>query len=470
MSQADVCDSDATELALRIRRKQLSPREVVEAHLDRISAVNPKVNAIVTLMADQALAAAKIAENAVMSGAALGPLHGVPFSIKDAIDAAGIPTQCGSQLLAGNIPDKDGTAVARYRDAGAIPLAKTNVPEFSCWWETDNLVTGRTNNPWNLDRTPGGSSGGESAAIAAGMSPVGLGSDVAISVRGPAALTGIVGLKATHGRIPYTGHFPRFLSRYWHIGPMARTVRDVATAFWLLKGPDGIDPYAVQAKTAAPAEGPIPGRPIRVGYLSDEGFGAVDREVVATIEAAAKLMNDLGCEVEKVRLPILDENDFVETGMTVFMAEMLPQFRKLVANREKNLHAIGAMYASAADPALSDYVAAEARIEELKSVFAAYFQRHDALLCPVVPLTAPPHGLQEHVVNGRKVPSAHMMRATVPFNLTGLPGLSVPFRFSAERLPISVQLVSKWLDEATILRLGALIETASEVRGRRPPL
>jgi aspartyl-tRNA(Asn)/glutamyl-tRNA(Gln) amidotransferase subunit A len=468
--KTDVCYSDATQLAFLIRTKQVSPREAIQAHLDRISAVNPQVNAIATLLADNALAAAKIAETAVMSGAALGPLHGVPFTIKDSIDAAGIATHCGSKLLAEKIPDKDATAVARYRDAGAIPLAKTNVPEFSCWWETDNLVTGRTNNPWNLDRTPGGSSGGESAAIAAGMSPIGLGSDVAISVRGPAALTGIVGLKATHGRVPYTGHFPRFLSRYWHIGPMARTVRDVAMAFSLLKGPDGIDPYALHAKSAEPADSPIAGRPIRVGYLSDEGFGAIDPEVVATIEVAAKLLKDLGCDVEKVRLPILEQNDFVETGMTLFMGEMLPQFRKLVAGREKDLHAIGALYASSPGPTLTDYIAAEAQIEELKSVFAGYFQLRDVLLCPVVPFTAPPHGLSDYVVNGQKVSSSHVMRATVPFNLTGLPGLSVPFRFSSERLPINVQLVSKWLDEATILRLGALIETASELRGRRPPL
>jgi aspartyl-tRNA(Asn)/glutamyl-tRNA(Gln) amidotransferase subunit A len=280
----------------------------VQAHLDRISAVNPKVNAIVTLMADEALSAARVAEATVMSGATLGPFHGVPFTIKDAIDTAGVVTQRGSRLFVGNVPAQDATAVTRLKGAGAIPLAKTNLPEFSAWWETDNLVTGRTNNPWNLARTPGGSSGGESAAIAAGMSPMGLGSDVAISVRGPAHYTGIVALKATHGRIPYTGHWPEALSRFWHIGPMARSVRDVATAYSVLKGPDGVDPYAIHATSAGPADGPLPGRPLRVDWLAEPEFDPVDREVVAAVTTAAEVLRDLGCAVEAVRIPTLDRD------------------------------------------------------------------------------------------------------------------------------------------------------------------
>jgi aspartyl-tRNA(Asn)/glutamyl-tRNA(Gln) amidotransferase subunit A len=164
---------EASTLAALISAKHLSSREVVRAYLDRTEAVNPKINAVVTLMGEAALKAADAADKAVASGAEIGPLHGVPFSTKDALDTAGVLTQCGSKLFAGNIPDKDATAVARFKAAGGIPLMKTNVPEFSAWTETDNLVTGRTNNPWNLERTPGGSSSGESAAIAAGMSPIG---------------------------------------------------------------------------------------------------------------------------------------------------------------------------------------------------------------------------------------------------------------------------------------------------------
>lgn len=470
MNSTDLCFTDATGLAALIRSREISPVAVVRAHLERIEAVNPQVNAIVTLLADRALEAAKAAESAVMRKETLGPFHGVPFTIKDAIDLAGVPTQAGSKLFADNVPESDASAVARLKAAGAIPLAKTNVPEFSAWWETDNLVSGRTNNPWNLERTPGGSSGGESAAIAAGMSPLGLGSDVAISVRGPAALTGIVGLKATHGRIPYTGHFPRFLSRYWHIGPMSRSIRDIATAFALLSGPDGTDPYAIHARDAEAANAPLPGRPLRVGWMADEGFGLVDREVAAAVADAARLLADLGAQVEPVRLPIVEQADWVEPAMVVFRGEMLPGVRQFVAGRTAELHAIGAAFAVAPDPSLAEFVEAQERIQQLKSAFAGYFEHHDVLLCPVVPFTAPPHGQQEYVVNGRKVPTTHMMRATVPCNLTGLPGLSVPFRLSSERLPINVQLVSRWLDEATILRLGQLIESASSMKGQRPGL
>src|SRR5246127_3743626 len=231
---------DASRIAKLIVTRELSPVEVMRAHLSRIAEVNPQVNAIVTL-ADGAMEAAKKAEAAVMSGEQVGPLHGVPFTVKDAIDTAGVLTQRGSPIFKGRVADTDATVVARLKAAGGILIAKTNTPEFSYSIETDNLLTGRTNNPWNLDYTPGGSSGGESAAIAAGMSPLGLASDVSISARGPAAHTGVVGFKATHGRVPLTGHWPRVPRRFWHIGPMARSVRDVALAYSLMAGPDGAD-------------------------------------------------------------------------------------------------------------------------------------------------------------------------------------------------------------------------------------
>src|SRR5215469_7421282 len=237
---------DASRIAQLISSRELSPVEVVQAHLERIAEVNPKVNAIVTL-ADGAMEAAKKAEEAVMSGAQVGALHGVPFTVKDGIDTAGVLTQRGSPIFKGRIAETDATAVARLKAAGGLLLAKTNPPEFSYSIETDNLLTGRTNNPWNLDYTPGGSSGGESAAIAACMSPLGLASDLSISVRGPAAHTGVVGFKPTHGRVPMTGHWPRVPRRFWHIGPMSRSVRDVALAYSLLAGPDGGDGYSTSA-------------------------------------------------------------------------------------------------------------------------------------------------------------------------------------------------------------------------------
>ncbi|KQR76936.1 glutamyl-tRNA(Gln) amidotransferase subunit A [Burkholderia sp. Leaf177] len=459
---------DATELARLIRTKELSPVEVVKAHLDRIEAVNPKVNAVVTLMRDDAIKAAKTAEAAVLNGAVLGPLHGVPFSIKDALDTEGVLTQRGSKLFAGNIPAKDATAVARFKAAGGIPLMKTNLPEFSAWTETDNLVTGRSNNPWNLDRTPGGSSGGESAAIAAGMSPIGIGSDVAISVRGPAAFTGIAALKATHGRIPYTGHYPAVISKWWHVGPMARTIRDVSLGYSILKGPDGVDGYAVHTRNADSGDVSRAGQPIRVGWVSDAAFGPVDPEITAAVKAAATQLAKLGCDVKEVTLPFL--GDPLATLMTTVYGEIVPYIKELAAGRESELHDIGKGIVSFPDPSFRDYLAAEGRAEALRSAFAGFFQKYDVLLCPVNPMTATPHGAEELVVNGETVSWMHVMRATSPFNVTGLPALSVPYGFSSESLPIGIQLVAKWLDEATILRLGALLERTGGLGDRRPPL
>jgi aspartyl-tRNA(Asn)/glutamyl-tRNA(Gln) amidotransferase subunit A len=460
---------EATTLAALIRTRQLSSREVVQAHLDRTAAVNPKINAVVTLMGEAALQAADAADKAVANGAQLGPLHGVPFSIKDALDTAGIPTQRGSKLFVGNIPDQDATAVARFKAAGGIPLMKTNIPEFSTWTETDNLVTGRSNNPWNLDRTPGGSSGGESAAIAAGLSPIGIGSDVAISVRGPAAFTGIAALKATHGRIPYTGHYPAVLSRWWHVGPMARTVGDVALGYSILNGRDGIDGYAVHARDDGAGAG-IAGRPLRVGWVSDTAFGPVDPEITAAVAAAAAQLSDLGYAVEEVRLPFMERGDPLAALMTAVYGEIVPTIKALAAGREAELHAVGAGIVAMSDPSFADFMAAQAQVEAFRSAFAGYFETYDVLLCPVNPMTATPHGAQELVVNGVTVPWTHVMRATSPFNLTGLPALSVPYGFSSEKLPIGIQLVSRWHDEATILHLGALLERRGGLGDRHPEI
>jgi aspartyl-tRNA(Asn)/glutamyl-tRNA(Gln) amidotransferase subunit A len=461
---------DATTLARLIATKQVSSREVVQAHLDRIAEVNPKINAIVTLLADSALLGADVADEAVAHGAEVGPLHGVPFTIKDSLDTAGVPTQRGTKLFAGFLPDADATAVARFKAAGAIPLAKTNLPEFSGWTETDNLVTGRTNNPWNLDRTPGGSSGGESAAIAAGMSPIGIGSDVAISVRGPAAFTGIAALKATHGRIPYTGHFPRVTQAWWHVGPMARTVRDVALGYSLISGPDGIDGYAIHASDIDSASTRIAGQTIRVGWVSDDAFAPVDPEITAAVTTAAAHLADLGCHVEQVGVPFLKEADGLQTLQTFVYGELVPYIKELAAGREDELFPTGAAILAMKDPTFTQVLDAGTKREALRSAFADYFQDYDVLLCPVTPVTATPHGLLELVVNGETASWTHVMDATSPFNLTGLPALSVPYGFSSEELPIGIQLVSQWFNESTILRLGAMLERKGGLGDRRPPI
>ncbi|QXQ05296.1 amidase [Sphingosinicellaceae bacterium] len=289
----DITFYDATKLAELVRTKDISPVEIVQAHLDRIADADPRINAIVTV-AEGVLKAAKVAEAAVLAGEELGPLHGVPFTAKDSIDTAGVLTQRGSPIFKGRRPDVDATSVARLKKAGGILLAKTNLPEFSYWIESDNLLSGRSNNPWDLTRTPGGSSGGESAAIAAGMSPLGLGTDLAISVRGPAAQTGITSMKATHGRVPMTGIWPRAPRRFWHVGPMARSVRDIALAFSQLVGPDGKDAFATSTVPFDAGIGRQPSRPLRVGWMVGPGFGPVDPEVAATVKAAADALANIG--------------------------------------------------------------------------------------------------------------------------------------------------------------------------------
>jgi aspartyl-tRNA(Asn)/glutamyl-tRNA(Gln) amidotransferase subunit A len=467
---SDICYYNATELAELIRNREVSPVEVVQAHLDRIEAVNPKINAIVTV-ADDVLIAAKAAEAAVLTGGELGPLHGVPFTVKDAIDTAGVLTQRGSPIFQGRVPKTDATSVARLKRAGAILLAKTNLPEFSYSTETDNLLTGRANNPWDLDRTPGGSSGGESAAIAAGLSPLGLGSDLAISVRGPAAHTGIVGFKATHGRIPLTGHWPRVPRRFWHIGPMARSVRDAALAYSLLAGPDGADGFATSPLRLDTGVGASPDQPLRVGWLVEPGFGPIDSEVAATVRAAADALQGAGCIVEPVRIQALERDNALDLFFQLQAMEAKPAFVEATAGHAENeIFKFAKGILEMPDTTIRDFVLAEQAVERLKDGFAEYFQRYHALLCPVLPIPTHAHGLSEFVINGQTVPSTHIMNATVPFNLTGLPGLSLRFGTSRDGLPIGVQLVSGWLAESTVLHLGNLLESASSVRDLHPKI
>ncbi len=467
---SEIIYSDATRLAELIRTREVSPVEVMQAHLERIKAVNPKVNAIVTVVGN-AFEAAKAAEAAVLAGDDLGPLHGVPISVKDSIDTADVLTQRGSPIFKGRIPEADAVSVARLKRAGAIVLAKTNLPEFSYSTETDNLLTGRSNNPWNLDRTPGGSSGGESAAIASGMSPLGLGTDLAISVRGPAAQTGIVALKATHGRLPMTGIWPRVPRRFWHVGPMARSVRDIALAYSLLAGPDGADAFATSTGQFDAGVGTSLDRPVRVGWLVEPGFGPIDPEVAATVQTAAEALKGAGCVVEPVRIPALERDFALDVFNRLHVMELKPAFAEATAGRaDDELFTIAKNMLATSDTSMDDYIQAEQAAERLRDGFADYFQRYYALVCPVLPIPAHEHGATEFVINGQTVDATYIQGATVPFNVTGLPALSMRFGTSRGGLPINVQLVSSWLAESTILHLASLLEAASPVRDLHPDI
>src|SRR5580698_4357931 len=459
---------DATRIAQLIATRELSPVEVMGAHLSRIAEVNSKVNAIVAL-ADGAMEAARKAEAAVMKGEKVGPLHGVPFTAKDGIDTAGVLTQRGSPIFKGRVPDTDATVVARLKAAGAILIGKTNPPEFSYSIETDNLLTGQTNNPWNLDYTPGGSSGGESAAIAAGMSPLGVGSDLSISLRGPAAHTGVVGFKATHGRLPMTGHWPRVPRRFWHIGPMARSVRDVAFAYSLMAGPDGADGFSISSLNLDAGAGVASNRPLRVGWLASPGFfGPIDPEVVATVKAAAQALSGAGCHVEQVRLPVLEQTDASSVLWQLQQMESRPEFEKVTAGHEAQIFRHAELILDTPDTPIADFVAAEQAVERLRDSFVDYFQHYDVLLGPVTPFPATKHGLKDLVVDGKTVSPFHVQSATSPFSLTGMPALSMRFGTSHDGLPIGVQIVSSWLAESTVLKVASLLEEVSPVRNLHP--
>ena len=463
----EICYAAATELAERIRTRSLSPVEVIQAHLDRIEAVNPRLNAIVTRV-DGGVERAREAEAATMRGESWGPLHGVPFTIKDCVDTDGVRTTRGSRLFQGYVPQSDATVVRRLKEAGGILIGKTNTPEFALGWETDNLLFGRTENPWKVGRTPGGSSGGEAVAIGAGLSPLGVGSDLGGSIRQPAHYCGIVGLKATHGRVPLTGHWPEFLPRFMHVGPLARSVRDLALALSVLAGPDGLDPYAMPVPVLQPGDLGAPLPRWRVGWCAEGPFAPVATEVQRTVAKAASAMEDLGCRVEPVSLADWEQWPAQSISMTIYTAESGLYLEPIIGGREDDLAPMLRRRLEVPQPSMREYLEASAKCELLRQDMARFFTRYDLLLCPVGLVPAHPHDPIELNVEGQMVPGRFALRATLPFNLTGSPAISVPFGWSSDGLPIGVQLVARHFDEATLLHAASALEALQRGNQRRP--
>jgi len=459
-----------TELAERIRTKQISPVEAMQAHLDRIAAVNPKLNAVVT-MTDDAMEKARAAEKAVVSGKKLGPLHGVPFTIKDTFDTAGVRTTVGSLLLKDNIPVRDSTPAARLKRAGAILMGKTNTPEFALDAETRNRVFGQTNNPWNVGRTPCGSSGGAAAALAAGMTPFEVGSDVGGSIRVPATYCNVVGFKPTHGRVPLTGHNPAAILRYMHIGPMTRTVRDNALILGIIAGADGYDPFAVNT--------PVPKMPnldtlpkkLRIGFSPEDGYAPVAREVQAVVVKAAAALGEQGCTVEEVKLPWLKKRDHMAEGLEVMLADAVHFARPIVRGRESELAPNMVRVLEWKLPDFDRYLTLEhEHLAELRRDTAAFFRDYDVLLGPTSTVPPPPHGAQPLNVDGTTTPWYHVSRNTETWDITGSPAISVPFGWTRDNLPIGVQLIGRHFDEPTLLRVAAALERATDASQRHPKL
>jgi aspartyl-tRNA(Asn)/glutamyl-tRNA(Gln) amidotransferase subunit A len=459
----------ATELARLIRTKKVSPVEVVGAVLDRIAALNPRLNAFVTLTDESARREAKAAERAVMKrGARLGPLHGVPFSVKDLVITRGVRTTFGTPLFRDNVPTEDAPIVERLRAAGGIMLGKTNTPAFGWIGATHNLVFGITRNPWNLERTPGGSSGGASAAAAAGLGPIHVGTDGGGSIRIPASCAGIFGHKPSYGRIPT---YP--VSGAWslsHVGPMTRTVADAALVLTVTAGPDERDQYSLpgpRVDYVKALRGSLKG--LRVAYAADLGFAdAVDPEVRAVCAKATGAFRELGCRVETVKPGWPSPRDpWGEIFCGGIAARMAP-FLDRRADIEPGLYRL--IETALKNPPTTYVQAWFDRLAWWQHP-RALFEKYDLLLTPTIACAPFPVGLDNPTeIAGTPVEPYAWIPFTYPFNMTGQPASSVPCGFTKDGLPIGLQIVGRRFDDVTVLRASAAFERARPWAQRRPPL
>src|SRR5215469_4629041 len=460
----------AAEMAAMIRQKKLSPVELVEAHLAHIAAVNGKLNAYVQVDAEGAVRQARAAAERVVCGDGLGPLHGVPLSIKSSIDVAGLRSESGTRLRAGYVARQDAPLVARLKAAGGIILGVTNSPELLMAWETDNLLYGRTNNPWDLSRTPGGSSGGEAAAIAGGCSAGGVGSDGGGSIRVPAHFSGICGLKPTPGRIPSTGHFPESggpFALIGVVGPMARTVADLKLLFEVMQGPDDGDTCAAPVPVRKPTDSEI--RNLRIGYFQDDGSTPVTSETRQAVQTAAESLSRAGFDIEPFPPEGLEEarqlwhQFFVKTGGMV----SAPMFQ----GRESDLSPILKQFLewTEQEPEMNDDALLQAWFarDALRARFLSQMRRFPILLCPAAAIPAFRHGERSWLIDGTTVHYLDAWSYTEWFNLLGNPAAVVPVSQSQEGLPIGVQIVGRPWEEEQVLSVASIIE--KECGGWRVP-
>jgi len=444
----------ATRMAAAIRAKEVSSEELVQAHLERIAEVNPRLNAVVQSDAEAALRQARRADELLSQGTLLGPLHGVPFTVKDALDTAGLVASAGTCGRRAYVPEEDATVVARLRSCGAILLGKTNVPELSLVYECDNLVYGRTYNPHDLSRTPGGSCGGEAAIIAAGGSPLGLGSDACGSIRVPAHYCGIAGYKPTNGLVPATGHFPPAagtLAPILSVGLLAWHVEDFATALPVIAGGDGRDPSVVPV---------VIGRPeavelcrLRLAFFTDDGISPPTAETVQAVRRCAEALAAAGLSVreavpEGIELAFDIMNSYLSADGGVSLEGLLDMVGTDTPHPlTKRL--LESMRASAMTTV--EFGGLMVSWHLFRSMMLSFMEQVDVLLCPVAASPALPHGASL---------DAERMRGfgyAMAFNLTGWPSVVVCAGRSEEGLPIGVQVVARpWRDDVALAVAGYL--------------
>ncbi|NKB49642.1 MAG: amidase [Alphaproteobacteria bacterium] len=456
----------ALELRDMVRSKQVSPVDVVSGSLARLREVEPSINAFLDVTEDQAMEAARAAEDAVMSGAELGPLHGLPVSVKDLIAAKGARMTFGSRAMADNMSDIDAPSVERIRADGGAILGKTTTSEFGCKAVGDSPLTGVTRNPWNLEKTTGGSSCGAAASIAAGVSPFGLGTDGGGSVRIPSALTGLFGIKAHFGRVPV---FPVSATpTLAHVGPLARTVRDGALLLQSISGYDARDAGAVAQEVPdflAACDQPAKG--LRIAWSPTLGYGDPDPEVLATVTAAVGVFEELGCQVTEVDKVFDDPLDLI---MSEFFAGAGTRLRPVLENSRELLDpTVAHMLDGALGQDMGEYYNKVFQRYNLRNTVYDFFADYDLLLTPTLPVIAfdagedypPGRGSVDNVIG--------WLTYTYPFNLTGLPAASVPCGF-VDGLPVGLQIVGSHLGEVDIFRAAAAFEEARPWADKRPAI
>ena len=476
-NSSEICSLDAVTLASKIRAKELSPVEVVEAVLARMDKLEPILHAYCTPTPDLAKETAKGIERSLMAGDEVGPLAGVPVAIKDLVSTQGIRTASGSIAYKDFVPDEDDVAVERLRNAGAVILGKTNVPEFGYSAAGHNPVFETTRNPWNTDMTPGGSSAGSGAAVASGMGPFAIGSDGGGSIRIPAAHSGIYGIKASMGRVPlYPGardeRYPGVSS--WegleHIGPMSRTVADSALMLSVITGPDDRDRHSLPPANFEWLEclkGDLNG--LKIAYSPDWGYAAVDTEVRRVVGEAVRVFErDLGCVVEEAH-PGWEDPFNAFWGLVALESDL------------KGMRELANTYPGQMTPHLVDFLQRPWTAEELTdSVIARkgvvnkmwkFMRKYDLLLTPT--LACPPfpvHMQGPEKIEGRMVGQFQWLAFTFPMNMTGQPAASIPAGWTEDGLPVGLQIIGRHLDDPLVLKASAAFEAAKPWRNKWPPL
>jgi amidase len=450
----EILYSSVVEMARAVREKRISAVELVRAHLERTEAVNPKINAVIQIAADRALEEARKADDALARGDVKGPLHGVPFTLKDAIETEGIITTGGTAGRRGFVPAEDATVVKRLRAAGAILLGKTNCPEFGWAWESDNLIYGRTNNPYDLSLSPGGSSGGESAIIASGGSPFGLGSDAGGSVRFPAHCTGIASIKPTSGRVPRTGHFPGpggTLDAIWQIGPLARYAEDLNLILRVISGPDGRDAAIAPVPLGDPEEVSL--KKLRVAFFTHNGIVAPTEETAEVIRKAASKLSDQTARVEEVRPPAIEQTYAIY--LKLFSAdggEALEGLIKSAGTTEVHPLMKRVLEIQRANAAtMPEFGTLIDRWDKFKAAMLSFMENYDAILSPVCSFAGMVHGSTYH-----RLPS---FSYAMTYNLTGCPAAVVRGGAASNGLPIGVQIAARPWREDVALAIARRLET-----------